>query len=889
MCIREVKGRRNRGQRKMLGKIDREIIDWYLSREKRLCVLNCDKSLPASSRGKIPKFKRWTEKDERRVTIEDTALSGGNLGFILSACDVVVDVDPRHGGDASLKVLKSDLGGLDLDEICPVIETGGGGQHFYFSKNKGETIRKTSTRYPGIDFITNGGFVVIPGSYHYLNKKHYEFNELSAYDEKKFPPLPEAVLKHIRKERDPDEPLHRSCQSPNLTDEELELLLNQIDVEDFRGRHDEWLSLMFSCHQATNGDGRRAFVNWCMRDPKYAADEGLILYRWDTVLDVEENLVTYRTLMKAVREAGGEIPEGIDRKCKIAEFDVEEFSATADFDDTVNAIIEDEDDYGPADDTLRAEEYAKKEEIRKKTGQTKYEALMVLVSGLTNETVTSDKIEKIAKLCKGFDEITVGKIQGAICKYAKLMLPNVKRSFAQTKRDETKREAFDNIPKDIVGPLECFTGDIVPIAVAMILKQKFHHGHTICKGQDGGVWVYDGRVWAPFSPGEVDGITREALALADKDTGDLAKSMQKCKVVLLSVLRTVDFTKPVSDRFDIFNFPNCEIWVDASTGKKIRKPHSFKSLQTSMHAYDFDKDAKCQTFSNILPGILSCYGQNSGDVERHLWELYGYTLTSKKNIAAFIALTGPGGNGKSQILNALSAVLRSDSGSRAVFGSLTDFGSGKSTHAFAQLVGKLAFIDDDAEYGAKLPSDVLKKVSENKMLTSNPKYKNAFVFENQSICWLASNSWPYTGDTSNGIRRRAHILNLTNVYTQGENADSSIPEKIKNEAPGIFNRMIEGLIRFRKRGFFEMPAELHDTAAEWEVQTNPVAAFLYKCDISVLSKITITYDAYKEFCYEQGRGDKISSPKMQEMLTALGCRIVNGSVIVPDRFLKSRK
>lgn len=868
------------------GKVDKKIVEWYQSRGKNLCILNSSKALVPKYRGKQPLSANWPTRAESLPALIDTAQSGGNLGFVLGPNDVVIDVDPRNGGLEGLKVLENDLHGIDLAAICPVVDTGGGGLHFYLSKSPTEKIRKKCTRYPGVDFITEGGFVVIPGSYHYLCKKYYSFNELSAYDEKKFPPIPEVILKFLRKEREPGEPLHKSfSNSPNLSNEDLEKLLSLINPEDYRGKHDDWLSLMFACHHATNGDGRRAFADWCIRDPKYAADEGLILYRWDSVLDDEENLVTYRTLLKAVKSADGEIPEDIDRKIKIAEFDIEEFSAVADFDATIKAVEDDEDDYGPADDEERAAEYAKKEEIREKTGQTKYAALMVVVSGLTNESVTTDKIEKIAKLCKGFDDISVGKIQAAICKYAKLPLPAVRKVFAQVRRDETKRDAFDNVPKDILGPLEEFSGDIVPIAVARILKEKFRHGYTICRGQDGEVWVYEGKIWRPLNSAEVQGVMREALALADKETTDLAKNMQKCKIVLDSVLRTIDFTKQVDEKYDIYNFQNCEIWVNSETGQRVKRPHSFNSHQTAVLSYDFSVDAQCPTFSKCLPGILSCYGNAAKDVERHLWELFGYTLTGRKNIAAFVALTGPGGNGKSQILNALSAVLKCENESRAVFGSLSDFGSGRSAHAFSQLVGKLAFIDDDFDYGGKLSSDVLKKISENKNLSSNPKYKQPFTFENRAICWLASNAWPYTGDGSNGVRRRAHIFNLTNKFEQGKNANLELPETIKAEAAGIFNRMIAGLIRLRKRGFFQIPEVLQETAFDWQVKTNPVAAFLCECNPAVLKSTADTYDAYKDFCYGQGRGDKISMPRMIEMIEALGCRVAGGQIILDEKFI----
>ena len=866
------------------GRISKADVDWYLTRGKRLCLLDSGAGLPPNLRGKKPLRKDWPTRDESAKSLHAHAKAGGNIGFVIGKGDLIIDVDPRNGGNEGLKVLESDLGGVALTEICPTVETGGGGLHIYCSKNPGEEIRKKSVRYAGIDFLTEGAHVVIPGSYHFLSGKFYDWDCLSATDERIFPPCPEAIMRHIRKVRDPDEPLHRSAVSPRLTDAELADLLAQIDPTDYRGQHDDWLSLMFAAHHATAGEGRRAFVDWCVRDKKYAGEEGMILYRWDTVLDDEENLVTYRTLMKAVRDAGGEVPDDVDRKCKVADFDPVEFTAISNFDDVVEALDEDDDDLGPADDAERAEYYAKIEETRKKVGETKYEAVMLTVSGLTNETVSDAKLDKIAKLCKGFDNVSVEKIQAAICRYTKLNPRAVKAAFVRCRRDEQKREAFANIQSDVLAQLEGFTGDVVPIAVAMLLKKRFRHGHTICLGHDGDVWTYDGKYWQPLEKNQVDNLCLEAMTLADPNTADASKNMLKCRHVLTSVLRKIDFTAPPEGDFDIFNFQNCEVWVDIKTGKCTKKLHDFKSRQSTLLGYGYDANATCPSFSAALPDILSCYGDNARDIERHIWELYGYTLTRRKNQAAFIAITGGGGNGKTIILDALKSVA----GPMILPGSLRDFGTGRSAHAFSQLVGKLAFIDDDAEYGSKLPNEVLKKVSETKLLTANPKYKREFAFESNAICWLASNSWPYTGDSSNGIRRRAHVLELTNEYIPGVNADTTLPEKVKKEAPGLFNRMIAGLARFRKRGFFNLPAAMAATAVTWETRTNPVMAFLVDREIeNGTMKVGEMFSDYREYAFETGRGEKISQPRFKEMLESLGCKFnPEQCVLMPERILK---
>ena len=76
---------------------------------------------------------------------------------------VVVDIDPRHGGDYSLQGLEEKYGNLPgtLTAI-----TGGGGTHYYF-RHPGKEIRcSTGKIASGIDIKADGGYVILPPSGH---------------------------------------------------------------------------------------------------------------------------------------------------------------------------------------------------------------------------------------------------------------------------------------------------------------------------------------------------------------------------------------------------------------------------------------------------------------------------------------------------------------------------------------------------------------------------------------------------------------------------------------------------------------------------------------------------------------------------------------------------
>jgi hypothetical protein len=91
----------------------------------------------------------------------------GNIGYPCGLqpggwCLVVVDVDPRTpGSDESLMTLRNE--GMTIDTVTVI--TGGEpqGQHLWFTYP--EVVRKANfAQYPGVDFIADGGMVVIPPS-----------------------------------------------------------------------------------------------------------------------------------------------------------------------------------------------------------------------------------------------------------------------------------------------------------------------------------------------------------------------------------------------------------------------------------------------------------------------------------------------------------------------------------------------------------------------------------------------------------------------------------------------------------------------------------------------------------------------------------------------------
>lgn len=85
---------------------------------------------------------------------------------------IVLDVDPRHGGDVALAGLEAEHGPLP-ETMTTISGRGDGGRHLWFD---GVRAPVRSTLCPGVDILCHErSFVVMPPSLHGLTEKPYTF------------------------------------------------------------------------------------------------------------------------------------------------------------------------------------------------------------------------------------------------------------------------------------------------------------------------------------------------------------------------------------------------------------------------------------------------------------------------------------------------------------------------------------------------------------------------------------------------------------------------------------------------------------------------------------------------------------------------------------------
>lgn len=215
---------------------------------------------------KHPRINKWPQvpiwSDDQLETM--SSLGQFNTGFgVLVNDHLIIDVDPRNGGDESLKKLSNDLK-IDFLNACGfAVETGGGGWHLYYKLETSQALVYSLPQYPGIDFKSSG-FVVGAGSLH-KSGLAYEVHhgELDAIHS-----APESLLNLLIKPTS-----YRSDINGAAVEVDQQELGEMLQIIDADCDYDQWLKIGMALHEVTGGAGFELWDSWSRCGKKYKDGE----------------------------------------------------------------------------------------------------------------------------------------------------------------------------------------------------------------------------------------------------------------------------------------------------------------------------------------------------------------------------------------------------------------------------------------------------------------------------------------------------------------------------------------------------------------------------------------------------------------------------------------
>lgn len=242
--------------------------------------------------GKHPVMSNWQMGvmwDDEQLENMDGAGQLKSFGVLVKGY-LVIDIDPRNGGNEGYEALCSVLDVELADEAAFVVNTGGGGKHIYYKLPEGLKLKSHDKRFKGIDFKSSG-FVIGCGSFHKSGNFYESANGFPADISDAPADLIELLLRPEREEF--------RLEGNTFSMQELRDMLDYIHGGD---DYDRWTKVGMAIHDATEGNGVELWDLWSSRFKGYDASE--IDYKWHSYGKGDSERVTEATLVFFATEGG---------------------------------------------------------------------------------------------------------------------------------------------------------------------------------------------------------------------------------------------------------------------------------------------------------------------------------------------------------------------------------------------------------------------------------------------------------------------------------------------------------------------------------------------------------------------------------------------------------
>lgn len=216
--------------------------------------------------------------------------------------------------------------------------------------------------------------------------------------------------------------------------------------------------------------------------------------------------------------------------------------------------------------------------------------------------------------------------------------------------------------------------------------------------------------------------------------------------------------------------------------------HSPKNRAIAGLGVDYDPTATCPLFDNFIADMAN----GDSNLAKTLYELAGYVAAGGKEACKLVILVSSGGSGKSVYLKILTLLVGALYSTSLSISEINN--PGKAFDRYYLLNSRLNVVHElgEKETLNTIFSANVKKIVSGEEISGEKKYGNRFEFSPQiSAIVAASNHCPeFESMPSESIRRRLLILNITKTFSFDEQ-DPELYNKMKNELPGIFNRVME--------------------------------------------------------------------------------------------------
>jgi putative DNA primase/helicase len=302
--------------------------------------------------------------------------------------------------------------------------------------------------------------------------------------------------------------------------------------------------------------------------------------------------------------------------------------------------------------------------------------------------------------------------------------------------------------------------------------------------------------------------------------------------------------------------------INVTTGEF--REHRQEDMITKTARVEYKPEADCPLWKQFIREIMDY----KADVITFVQTVAGWALTGDISEQTMFILFGSGANGKSTFLNTIMYLL----GDYAIATPTETFmrkNGDQYTNDIARLRGTRFVTTTEAEQGRRLSEPLIKKITGNDQMTARFLYGEFFNFTPTFKIFMATNHKPVIKGTDHGIWRRIKLIPFTTRIPE-EKQDKHLELKLREEASGILNWLLEGTARWKREGL-KVPVAILNATDEYRGEMDVIGNFLkeyciQKPDISI--RIRELFKAYSDWCdenNEHGVSERFFGLRLKEM------------------------
>ena len=295
--------------------------------------------------------------------------------------------------------------------------------------------------------------------------------------------------------------------------------------------------------------------------------------------------------------------------------------------------------------------------------------------------------------------------------------------------------------------------------------------------------------------------------------------------------------------------------INLRTGA-LREPRQEDHITKQAHVA-YEPNAQAPLFIAFLKRIM---GGNQALVD-FIQRAIGYSLTGDTGEQCLFFLHGSGANGKSTLLNAIKELLGDYAMQCPAETLMVKQSGGNIPNDIARLRGARFVATSETEDGRRFAESMIKQLTGGDVIAARFLFAEYFEFTPNFKIWLGANHKPVIRGDDYAIWRRIRLVPFT-VTIPPEERDKNLPEKLRNEYPGILAWAVQGCIAWQSQGL-NPPPEVIAATDEYKSEMDLIGMWIEECCVTVphaTAQASVLYGNYKRWVEDNG-GYPLSSTK----------------------------